>query len=386
MRVSGKIGVLALGVLVLCAGCGSTRAPSPAIASRTASPPAMSLAESTATSQATWAVLSMGAQSGPNEFWQLFLLTAGSRQWKLDTPPDIATNGAPALAGLAGPGLIAGVRPSLYLSYSPVSRTSDGGKTWTAGPPAPGLASVPDALAATPGGSQMLALSKTGRVASSAVTSSEWRGLVTERSLAASAAGRACGLTALTAVAYAPAGTPLVAGDCGKAGAAGIFARSGSSWRSAGPVLPAAWSGQEVRVLRLVASSSGSVALLQTGTGSAARLVVGWRADSGQWTLSPAVGLAGSAVRSTAFGDAGAAAVLLANGRGAMIAGPSGAWRQLPAVPAASSATLALPASGQADALTAAAGTLTVWQLNRAGAAWTRVQSVKVPIQYGSSG
>ena len=386
MRLPGKIGMLTLGALVLCAGCGSTIAPSPVASSRAALPPAMSLAESAATSQATWAVLSMGAKSGANEFWQLFLLTANSQQWKLDTPPDVATNGAPALAGLAGPGLVAGVRPSLYLSYSPVSRTSDAGKTWSAGPPSAGLASVPDALAATPGGSQMLALSKSGRVASAAATSSEWRGLVTERSLAASAAGRACGLTALTAVAYATAATPLVAGDCGKPGVAGIFAGSGSSWRGAGPTLPAALSGTEVRVLRLVASSSGTVTLLQTGTGSAARLVAAWRADSGQWTLSPAFRLAGSDVRSAAFGDAGAAAVLLTNGRGATIPGPSGAWRLTPTVPAAPSATLALPASGQVDALTAAGGTLTVWQLDQAGAAWTRAQVVKVPIVYGSSG
>jgi hypothetical protein len=377
--------MLALGALVLCAGCGSTKAPSPAAASRTALPPAMSLAESAATSQAAWAVLSMGAKSGANEFWQMFLLTTDSPQWKLGTPPDVATNGAPALAGLAGSGLIAGVRPSLYLNYSPVSRTSDGGKTWTAGPPAPGLASVPDALAAAPGGSQMLALSKSGRVAAAAATGSEWRGLVTERSLAATPAGRACGLTTLTAVAYATAATPLVAGDCGKSGVAGIFVRSGSSWRAAGPTLPAALSGSPVRILRLVASSSGTVTLLQTGTGGAARLVAGWRADSGHWTLSPALSLAGSNVRSTAFGAAGAAAALLTNGSGATIAGPSAAWRQTPTVPAAPSATLALPATGQVDALTAAGGTLTVWQLDRAGGSWTRAQVVKVPIQYGSS-
>jgi hypothetical protein len=385
MRLPGKIGMLAVAALVLCAGCSTTTALSPTAASRAASPPAMTLAGSAATSQATWAVLSMGAKSGPNEFWQMFVLTADSRQWKLDTPPDVATNGAPALAGLAGTGLIAGVRPSLHLSFSPVSRTSDAGKTWSAGPPAPGLASVPDALAATPDGSQMLALSKSGRVAAAAVTSSQWRGLVTERSLAASATGRACGLTALTAAAYVPS-TPLVAGDCGKPGVAGIFALSGSSWRAAGPTLPAALSGTEVRVLRLVANSSGTVTLLQTGAGSATRLVVGWRTDSGQWTLSPALRLAGSAVRSTAFGDAGAAAVLLTNGTGAVVMGPGGAWRQTPTVPAAPSATLALAASGPVEALTAAGATLTVWQLNGTSDAWTRAQTMKVPIQYGSSG
>ena len=383
MRLPGRIGLLALGALVLCTGCGSTAAPSAAAAARGVTQP-MSLAGSVATSQATWAVLPMGALSGPNQFWQLFLLAAGSRQWKLETPPDIATNGAPALAGLAGTGLIAGVRPSLYLDYSPVSQTSDAGKTWTAGPPAAGLASVPDALAGTPGGGQLLALSRSGQV-SSAATGSSWRKLVSERSLAASPAGRACGLTALTAVAYTAGGTALVAGDCRTPGATGIFVQSGSSsWQAVGPALPSSLSRAPVRVLRLVASSAGTVALLQSGNGPAAQLIAGWRSPSGQWALSPALSLAGSAVRSAAFGDAGAAAVLLANGRAAVITGQGGSWRLTSAVPAAPGETLALPADGQVDALTAAGGTLTVWQLGSSGA-WSRSETVKVPIQYGSS-
>ncbi|HTZ91773.1 MAG TPA: hypothetical protein VMB74_05210 [Streptosporangiaceae bacterium] len=393
MKLPGKITLLALAGLMLCAGCGSTTAPSAGAASaRAAVPGPMSVAGSEATNQATWAVLPMGAQSGPNQFWQLFLLAAGSRQWKLDTPPDIATNGAPALAGLAGTDLVAGIRPSLYLDYSPISLTADAGKTWSAGPPAAGLASVPDALAGTPGGHQLLALSKSGEISTASVTGSGWRTLATEHSLATSVAGRACGLTAVTAVAYAtPASssaaavaTPLVGGDCKKPGVAGIFARSGSSWRAAGPTLPAALSGAPVRVLRLVASSAGTVALWQSGTGAAAQLMVGWRTGSGQWVLSPSFRLAGSGVVTAAFGAAGAAAVLLTDRKGATIEGPGSAWRQLPAVPAAPGATLALPADSPVEALTAAAGTLTVWQLAGTGA-WARAAIVKVPIQYGSS-
>ena len=52
---------------------------------------------------ATWATVPMGAASGPDEFWQLFRLPAGGSRWALETPPDIATNGAILLAARAGP-------------------------------------------------------------------------------------------------------------------------------------------------------------------------------------------------------------------------------------------------------------------------------------------
>ena len=55
----------------------------------------------------------------------------------------------------------------------------------------------------------------------------------------------------------------------------------------------------------------------------------------------------------------------------------------LPSRPAGRPVTLALPAGGGTEALAAAAGTLTVWQL--AGSGWAKVQTIKVPIQYGSS-
>jgi hypothetical protein len=34
----------------------------------------------------------------------------------------------------------------------------------------------------------------------------------------------------------------------------------------------------------------------------------------------------------------------------------------------------------------AAGGSLTIWQLRPGAAAWARMQAIKVPIQYGSSG
>jgi hypothetical protein len=385
MRPLGVLAVLALGGTVLCSGCGSSTVAGTASPRAAVSPPAvLSLAESQATSQSTWAVLPMGAASGPNQFWQLFLLAAGRPKWTLDTPPDVATNGALALGGLSGTSLVAGVRPSLNLAFSPVSQTGDGGQHWTAGPPAAGLASVPDALAGTPGGRRLLAVSTTGQVSAASAAGTQWTPLVTERTLAATAAGRSCGLSQLTAVAYSAAAIPMLAGSCSQPGVAGIFA-AGKSWGAAGPPLPSSLAGYRVRVLRLVTVGSGTVALLQADNGSRSELAAAWLYQRGRWMLSPVLSLAGSAVRTTAFGSSGAVAVVLSGGRGEILSGPGGSWRQTPPVPAGRTVTIALPGVGLADALAASAGTLTVWRLGGSGDGWTEVQTLKVPIQYGSS-
>src|ERR1700758_3716651 len=137
---------LALAVL---AGCGSASRPA-----HTPSSPAVPLSLTTALTGpgATWAAVPMGAASGANQFWQLFMLPAGGSRWTLQTPPDIATNGALILAGQAGQGIIVGERPSLYLTFSAITATRNGGRGWTTLPPATGLADVPDALAASPDG------------------------------------------------------------------------------------------------------------------------------------------------------------------------------------------------------------------------------------------
>src|SRR5690349_235970 len=43
----------------------------------------------------------------------------------------------------------------------------------------------------------------------------------------------------------------MLAGTCGRAGTAGIFAYAGGTWHQAAPSLPAVLAGQPVRVLRL---------------------------------------------------------------------------------------------------------------------------------------
>jgi photosystem II stability/assembly factor-like uncharacterized protein len=327
----------------------------------------------------------MGATSGANLFWQLFMLPDGASRWSLQTPPDIATNGALILAAQAGQGLITGVRPGLDLTFSAITATQNGGRTWATLPPTSGLANVPDALAVAPDG-HLIALGANNTV-SVAGPGGGWSTLTTEHALAATPAGRSCALTGLTVVAYAPAGAPLVAGTCGHAGTAGVFTYTGGSWHPAGPTLPASLAGQQVRILRLTRTSSGEVALLETGTGAAAALLATWTSDSGQhWSVSPALKLGDGHAVSASFSQTGATAVVLSGNRGETLAGPGASWRALPALPPGRTVTLALPAAGTTSALAANGSTLTAWQLSSGSPKWARTQAIKVPIEYGSSG
>ena len=203
--------------------------------------PASSLNTSVATAGGTWATVVMGGPaSQENNFWQLFVRPAASSQWKLVTPPGTADNGGLILAA-GSPQTVTAFRPSQDLTFTPLTQTSDGGQAWSSLSPldAP-LASTPSALAIPPAGSRMLALLTDGTAETAAAGSATWKTLATERTLAATPAGRHCGLQALTAAAYTPSGAPLLAGTCSRPGSAGIFADTGGTWQPAGPALPAA--------------------------------------------------------------------------------------------------------------------------------------------------
>ncbi len=379
----------ALACAILAAGCGSvsgrTQAQSPDAATVPLSPTAALTFSGT-----TWASVPMGAAAGANQFWQLFKDQAG--HWSLQTPPDIATNGALLLTTQDRPApggtLVVGVHPSLYLHYSPVTTTSDGGHDWATLSPESGLANVPDAIAAAPDG-HLVALGSDQTVSTSSSTSAgaDWVTLITEHALAATAAGRNCGLTGLTATAYAHTGSPMLGGTCGRAGRVGVFTDSGGTWHLAGPALPYSLTGQRIRVLRLTRNAGSDVVVAEAGTGSAASLFAAWTSDAGRrWSLSPVLRLGTSYPESVSFGDGGATAVVLSGNRGETLAGPGAAWRSLPALPPGRTITLALPSAGTADALASDGSVLTAWQLSPGSARWTKKQVIKVPIQYGSSG
>jgi hypothetical protein len=384
--VKARPAALALAAALL-AGCGSaapaTSGPAPE------APPggAPFLATSLTTGAGTWAVVVMGGSVATEDnFWQLFVRPAGSSTWRLATPPGTADNGGLVVAGGGAQSLITGFRPSQYLTYTPLIITRDAGQAWSAANPLDAaLANVPDALAAEPGSGILLALLTDGTAEQAAPGYTSWTTVATQRSLAATPAGQRCGLQDLTAATFAPPGTPLLAGSCGRPGTAGIFAGAGGTWSAAGPTIPAALAGQDVTVSRLTQTGPGLAALLTAGTGPAASLLAAWSADGGgHWTESPPLPLHGAALSSASFGAGGTAAVITTANRGEIIASTEPSWRPLPPLPQGT-ATLAPGPGGAADALAVHRGTLTVWHLASAATAWTKVQVINVPIQYGSS-
>jgi len=394
------VAALAIGGCLL-AGCSSAAAPaaSPSSPSAATAPLATSL---TGTDGRAWAIVVMGGSAADeNNFWQLFTRPAESTQWTLVTPPGVADNGGLVAAPAAGQGLDVAFRPSQGLTFSPLALTGDGGKTWGTGLVDASVAAVPDALAL--GGGKILALLGDGSIdqaaaaGQSATSGATWTRLASPGAVAASAAGRACQVTGLTAVSLTASGTPLAAASCARPGVAGVFVRAGASWRSAGLAVGGGFASQPVQVLRLTQFSAttanrkiatlpaaGNMALLEAGTGQAASLLAAWTTDGTHWTTSPPLPVAGGQVLASGAGPGATGAwVLLAGGRAEAVAGPGAAWRALPAPPHGT-AVLAAGPGGTLDALAASGGTLTVYQLTSSGT-WQRTQVISVPLQLGSS-
>jgi hypothetical protein len=404
-----RVGGLALAAVLAatCAGCGSVGSQNqPGVtAARPPQPPA--LTTSMVTAGGTWAVDVMGGSAASeNNFWQVFVRPAGATDWRLVTPPGVADNGGLVLASLGGQSLIAGFRPSQDLVFSPLASTGDDGAAWSGGVLDAALANVPGALAATPGGGHLLALLSDGEIEQAGRGAATWSRLTSLRSLAATSAGRRCAPTTLTAVAFAPsstagasstaalsgaaapAGAAETAAACDRPGMVGIFAAAGGSWQSAGPALPAPFSGWRVQVLQLSdisvgSASAGQVALLAVRSGRATDLLAAW-SDGAHWTVSAPLSVGEGPVRAAGFGAAGAAWVLLADGGADTIAGPGAGWQALPALPPGTAA-LAFAPSGGVDALAVHASTFTDWRLAAGATTWRRLQVLYVPVQYGSS-
>lgn len=371
-----------LAAAILAAGCGSqSGGASPS--ARLPQPP--SLALSVVSSSATWATVEMGGSAAQyNNFWQLFVRPAAGGRWKLVTPPGMASNGGFILAAPAGQSLITAFRPSQLITYSPLISTADAGAHWSTGHVAAGLADVPDALATGPARGSVIALAP-GVAELSHQGGAGWARLATLRSLAAAAAGRTCRLRGFTAAAFSPAGIPLVAGACARAGVAGIFAFTGGTWRAAGPTLPASLTSQPVTVLRLSTTGDRETALMAAGSEPKATVVAAWAGSgSDRWVLSPVARTQGRHVLSASFGPGGSVGLVLSGRRGEILSGPGGSWRQLPALPSGTQ-TLALGSGSRIEALAAHRSTMTAWGTSSASPGWTREQAINVPIQYGSS-
>ncbi|MGO9581858.1 MAG: hypothetical protein ACLP36_03535 [Acidimicrobiales bacterium] len=385
--------VLALGAVgALVAACTSAGNTSAGATKPTSSPVVqVSLDGSLATPDGSWAVVKMGhLDELANTFWQLFVLRRGASRWSLVTPSGFADNGGLVATSARGTQLVTGFQANQLNHFSPLAVTSDGGRTWAPGVLGQALAAVPDAIAASATG-EMLAL--VGGQASSILWSagnlSDWQELVSEKSLAASAPGRRCAVTTLTAVSFTSGGEPLVGAICSRAGSVGIFEHAGQSWRSFAPRLPASVRHATTQVVRLTFANGTVFAVIAANTGPlralfAARFLPGLS----EWAVSGALVLPQSAqVLSSGTSSGGGVFVALSSGTAERVeaqAAFNGSWRQLPAVPVGT-ATVAFPLPGRVDAFVSRGSMLTDYTLDASQDRWRRAQVIEVPIQYGSS-
>lgn len=383
--------VLAVAAALFVTACGTKPAaiaPSRAPAAATVVP---TLATSVSSSSgASWAIVDMGGAASAHEnFWELFVRPPGATGWKLATPTGVASNGGLVMTAAGATSLVTGFRPSQDLTFSPLASTTDTGTQWSqTAPLSPGLGDGPDALAGSPTG-QLIALTDSGDVETSTSLGATWAKLTTQRSLAASEAGRACGLRALTGAAWTPAGLPLIAGRCGKPGIAGVFEYSAGTWRLIGPAVPSALSGAAINVLGVASIGARTTAILAVTSHAGTSVLAAWSADDGaDWQLSPALAAGRASTPSVSIWADGSTGVVLAPGSprtGAIIGWQAASWQVLPTLPAGT-ATLAIGSGGEPAALTVSKATMTAWQLPAGSSQWTLAQTLRVTIPYGSSG
>lgn len=368
----------------LAGGC--TGAPASTSASTTPALP-VPLATSVQGGGATWATVPMGDLGQPlNTFWQLFVRPDGSDTWSNQVEATAtATNGGIVLAGGTA-SLVAAVRPSQDLHYSPVVVTTDTGRSWSTGVLDPGLIDLPDSLASG-GSDQALALVATARgteLMHSAGSLVRWRS-VADQSQLATAAGRRCGLSGLTAVAVV-GGTEVVGGTCKRPGTAGVLMDGPGGWHLEGPPLPGSLAAGSVEVLGLWPSASGVTAVLAVSGDNSTELLEAWWAAGGPWRVSAPLTL-GHGARLLSLGpDGGSGSFVLIGDAGhdslEHDSGPGAVWNAMPPPPAGT-ATIAFVPGSAPQALAVDHSVLTVWSLSNGG--WAAAQTLDVSIPYGSS-
>ena len=374
-------------LLSACAGGTTDRTTTSASAPAVPVPAAAAIT----TAGGTWATVAMGHLQEPqNTFWQLLHSPDGRSGWTDHVAATAtATNGGVVVAA-AGSEVAAGVVPSQALTFSPAVSTRDGGAHWTTGLIPGGLAPSAFSLALGPGGAAV-ALTGAGSDASVRTSSGSlhsWTTLVTAGALAATAPGRACGLTALDTVAYGPAG-PVVGGTCTSPGVVGRFVRSASgTWVADAPALGPSMKGDPTEVVSDRVTDQGSTVVVAVSDHGRLSLVPAWRRGTAAWSTEPAIPL----------GDQGTLDSVVTDPRGGLwvlqgppasleldhSAGPGSAWQRY-ASPPAGTATVAPGPAGSVTALAVDNATLDVWTATSAAGTWTHVQKLDVPIEYGSS-
>jgi hypothetical protein len=204
-----------------------------------------------------------------------------------------------------------------------------------------------------------------------------------------------CRTTALDAVAVAATGAPLVATGCRRGGIVAVFTPLAGSWTQVGTTLSRRLGAPSTSVVRLESGGALTTALVAAArSGRDAGAVLALWQKAGGWTASAPLALpSNGSLLASSVGPGGSAAVVLGS-KSAPVAYdlvPGGAWTRLPPLPPATSALGPLQAAvglggPSLDAFTVTGTALGVYALTPSGTNWAKVQSIQVPLAYGSSG
>ena len=347
------------------------------------------LPSAVATAAGSWVVLPMGELSDQtNTFWQVLHAAPGSPRWTVVTPQGVADNGGLVVAASERLTVV-GFLPSRLLRYSPLSATSDDGRTWNPVFLPGGVTARPDALAYGEGRSGIgLAVVGTTVLTGGPLLSS-WSPLVSLDRLRR--VSPSCGGTAIDAVTVGQAGSPFVATGCGRGGRVGVFVDEGGSWTQAGTTIGGRFANSSTSVLRLQSTPSLLTGLVEATKSGRNALIGLWQNSTGHWTASSSLALSRDAsILATSVGQSGAL-VAVVGSRSAPSAYdvvPGGRWTRLPAPPLGTVALgpMALASAPTLDAFAVDGTELSVYALSPSGARWVKSQTTQVSLAYGSSG
>jgi hypothetical protein len=354
------------------------------------------LATSIQTASGPWATAAMGNLSQPlNTFWQLFHQPDSGGQWVNDVEVTAtATNGGLVMAS-QGRTVLVGVLPSQNLKYSPLTLSSDGGRTFsTVGLLPKGLIAVPNSLAISPDGQVLALVSGAGgeQVLEGTAALAGWHGLASPATLGPiQGGGSGCQVTSLEASAFAGS-NPVIGAGCRDPGAVGIFSDGAGVWTRVGPTLPAGMRGDTVRVLSLRATNDSMAALLGVAGPSGLGVVVAWgTSDNGRtsWRFSDETPLAtGTSLQSVGSAGATGFFVVSDDQKGSQAAFVATSvvptWQRLETLPSGTDTLVFANDGSSAQALSGDQTVLGVWQLTEQ-VRWIQTQSLPVQISFGSS-
>ena len=369
---------------LLCVGASAVASPQ----LRTIAAP---MVASSTSSSTAWAIVVMGKNDGHHDLFPELFNTTSTSRWQLATPPGVADNGGLFLGTGTQTSALAGIGTSQALAFSPLAYTASSGRNWVPGGLEFGLARVPSAIALGPGQSAAVLVTKSGRIVGLRRTGSleQWSQLVTTGTL--SSVKSSCGVNALNAVAITSSSQYLVGTTCARPHSVGVFADVRGRWTASSAQIPPALSHASFETIRLTNNAVGVDGMFVARTTSTTELVAGWLANkSSTWTLSSGISLAAnSQVLSTGEGPGAQQFALIRTGSNVVALISNGgphAWQRLGGLPA-DTQSLAFEPNGTLDALVVHASALTIWRdVTSAGSGFAKVQTITVPIQYGSSG